>query len=129
MLTQGVEADGAVVKEEADVSCPRRHAAEGVSAGGCQRVHAGGQQQDEQRPAEGVLPGPLNEHHRRQLPQEVPASNSSSSRSGTEVRRQNVRVGEFLHSDFSYSLALTKKASEGNSILGLATSKPVKLML
>lgn len=125
MLTQGVEADGAVVKEEADVSCPRRHAAEGVGAGGCQRVHAGGQQQDEQRPAEGVLPGPLNEHHRRQLPQEVPAS----SRSSTEVRGQNVRVGESLHFDFSYSLALTKKASERKSILGLATSKPVKLKL
>lgn len=93
MLTQSVEADGAVVKEEADVSCPWRHAAEGVGAGGRQRVDAGGEQQDEQRPAEGVLPRRLNEQHRHQLPQEVPAGGSSSN---TEVMSE-VIVGEFLH--------------------------------
>lgn len=72
VLTQSVEADGAVVEEEADVSRPRRHATEGVGAGGRQRVHAGGEQQDEQRPAEGVLPRRLDEQHRHQQPQEVP---------------------------------------------------------
>lgn len=30
-LTQAVETEGTVVKKEADVACPRRHAAEGVS--------------------------------------------------------------------------------------------------
>lgn len=74
VLTQAVEAEGAVVEEEADVACPCRHAAEGVRTAGCQRVNAAGEQQDEQGPGEGVLPRCLNEHHRRQFPQEVPAS-------------------------------------------------------
>lgn len=74
VLTQAVEAEGAVVEEEADVACPCRHAAEGVRTAGCQRVNAAGEQQDEQGPGEGVLPRCLNEHHRHQFPQEVPAS-------------------------------------------------------
>lgn len=74
VLTQAVEAEGAVVEEEADVARPCRHAAEGVRTAGRQRVNAAGEQQDEQGPGEGVLPRCLNEHHRHQFPQEVPAS-------------------------------------------------------
>lgn len=84
LLTQSVEADGAIVEEEADVSRPWRHAAEGVSEGGRQRVDAGGEQQDEQRPAEGVLPRRLNEQHRHQLPQEIPAGSGGNR----GIRRQ-----------------------------------------
>lgn len=72
-LTQAVEAQSTVVEEEADVSSPRWHAAEGVSAAGCQRVNAAGEQEGQQRPGEGVLPRSLNQHHRHQFPQEVPA--------------------------------------------------------
>lgn len=64
VLTQAVETEGAVVEEEADVACPRRHAAEGVSAAGRQRINAAGEQEHEQRPGEGVLPCCLNQDHR-----------------------------------------------------------------
>lgn len=74
VLTQAVEAEGAIVEEEADVACPCRHAAEGVRTAGCQWVNAAAEQQDEQGPGEGVLPRCLTEHHRHQFPQEVPAS-------------------------------------------------------
>ena len=72
-LTQAVEAEGSVVEEEADVASPRWHAAEGVSTAGRQRIDAAGDQEDDQRPSEGVLPRRLHQDHRHQLPQEVPA--------------------------------------------------------
>lgn len=71
--TQAVDTEGAVVKEEADVACTCRHAAEGVGTAGRQRVNAAGEQEKEQRPGEGVLPGGLDQHHRHQFPQEIPA--------------------------------------------------------
>lgn len=63
-LTQAVETEGAIVEEEADVACPHWHAAEGVSTARCQRINAAGEQEDQQRPGEGVLPCCLNQHHR-----------------------------------------------------------------
>lgn len=78
-LTQAVETEGGVVEEEADVAGPRRHAAEGVSAAGRQRINAAGEQEDHQRPDEGVLPRCLHQHHRHRLPEEVPAGSKSTS--------------------------------------------------
>lgn len=75
--TQAVETEGAVVEEEADVACSCRHAVEGVGAAGRQRVNAAGEQENEQRPGEGVLPGCLDQHHCHQLPQEIPAGGES----------------------------------------------------
>lgn len=66
--TEAVKAEGAVVKEEADVASPRRHAAEGVRAAGCQRINAAGGEEDQQRPGEGVLPCSLHQHHSHQFP-------------------------------------------------------------
>lgn len=48
------------------------HAAEGVCAAGRQRIHAGRQQEHQQRPGEDVIPAILHQHHRQQLIQEVP---------------------------------------------------------
>lgn len=76
--TQAVEAERAVVEEEADVARPRRHAAEGVGTAGRQRVDAAGEQEHHQRPGEGVSPCRLNQHHRHQFPQEVPAGGKST---------------------------------------------------
>lgn len=71
--TEAVQTEGAVVEEEADVACTRRHAAEGVGAAGRQGVHATGEQENDQRPGEGVLPCCLSQNHCHQFPQEIPA--------------------------------------------------------
>lgn len=71
--TKAVETEGAVVEKEADVACTLRHAAEGVGAAGRQRVNAAGEQENDQRPGEGVLPCCLDQHHCHQFPQEIPA--------------------------------------------------------
>lgn len=76
--TQAVETEGAVVEEEADVACTCRHAVKGVGAAGRQRVDAAGEQENEQRPGEGVLPGRLDQHHCHQFPQEIPAGGGAS---------------------------------------------------
>lgn len=74
LLTQAVETESTIVKEEADVTRPHRHAAEGVSTAGCQRVDAAGEQENHHRPGEGVLPCCLHQHHGHQFPQEVPVN-------------------------------------------------------
>lgn len=76
--TETVETEGAVVEEEADVACTRRHAAEGVGTAGRQGVNATGEQENDQRPGEGVLPCCLNQHHCHQFPQEIPAGKRST---------------------------------------------------
>lgn len=72
-LTQAVETQCSVIKKEADVACPRWHAAEGVSAAWCQWINATGDEEDHQRPCERVLPCSLHQDHGDKLPQEVPA--------------------------------------------------------
>lgn len=67
-LTQAVETEGTIVEEEADVACPRRHAAEGVSTARRQRINAAGEQEDHKRPDEGVLPCCLHQHHCHYFP-------------------------------------------------------------
>lgn len=84
--TEAVEAEGAVVEEEADVASPRRHAAEGVCTAGCQRINAAGGEEDQQGPGEGVLPCCLHQHHSHQLPQEVPGRGRTTLNSTQGVR-------------------------------------------
>lgn len=87
-LTQAVEAERAIVQEVADVPRTGRHGAEGVRTARRERVEAGGQQEDEQRPVVGLRPEARAPREHQQTPQEVPAA----ARAQAAAQSRNFRL-------------------------------------